>query len=508
MAQSSGDNKMPPHNRLAEMSVLGAAMLDPGCLPVLRERISAESFYVLSHQDIWTAICEAVDAGQTPDLVILQDRLTKTGKLEKIGGVQYLMEVLESVPCSANAENYGSIVQEHHLRRRLLAFVSDVAAKGNEWGVDVERWLADTQEQVASLQLSMEPSSGADIVLIVDGLWRELQDRAKNPGLQHDGLPTGFHDLDYIFGGLRPGELTVLGAFPGDGKTTFAVNLLASLCVQKGHRCIFFSAEMSGEEVVRSLICRIAGVDPVDYRRGQVAGSEDRLRTAHNEVKAAPLVIEDKVCVAVDVLYSRAVAHCRRQPVELIVVDYIQQLMPARKRQSAVIELAETAKMLKAVARDCNAHVLALSQFARLGNKPGRPRMSSLYGSGGIEQAADVVIVLDAVEKRQKGEEQGEVVRRDFHVDKDRHGPVGGCSLNFRKHVLRFENMAREGGEHVGRDDPKGERGSEAARKGREKPAVQTGFGDQGDRGGENPSVEEADGAEDGYDVPESEIPF
>ncbi len=437
MAGQADSIHIPPHSLEAEASVLGAVLIDKDAIYGVAEILRPEHFYHPGHQQIFRAMEELYEKRSPIDLVTVAERLKKHKLLTKIGGRAYLTKLANQVPTSSHAESYAQIVKDLASKRELIAAAAVINQAAFDEGLDANEALDRSERAV--FQLSQKYLRGIPISLreaLAASFDRldELQKQAD--GLR--GVPTGFGDLDNLLAGLQKGNLIILAARPGVGKSAFALNVARYEAVEKKLPVLFFSLEMSKEELVDRLLVRQADIDSWRMKTGKLADSDfSKLSDAMGILAEAPLYLDDTP--ALTILEIRAKA--RRLQVEtglqLIIVDYLQ-LVQGRHLENRVQEVAEISQGLKSLAKELGVPVLALSQLSRAVESRGssRPRLADLRESGSIEQDADVVAFL-----YREDEENPELVTCE--VAKHRNGPTGVFKLYFNPKRISFYGVEK-----------------------------------------------------------------
>ncbi len=444
--------RVPPHDIAAEMGVLGSMLLSPEAIHLARERLTAESFYRLAHQEVFDAVVHLADRADVVDLIMLRDELQRRQVLDKVGGDKELIELMEAVPTSANAEHYIEIVREHAVRRRIIRTCTDGVARGFRADVDA----AETLDQVEASIMAMRDSSGAedarDVPSIMDGVLERLQQAHEHAG-QIAGIPTGFYDLDDITGGLRGGDLIVLAARPSQGKTSLALNILHQVCHVQRRPAALFIMEMPAEQIVANLLCIHNKLDTRRFRDGSLDDREwKRLKDCIEDVARLPLYIDDSGSQSIMGLRARARRLVQRHHVELIVVDYLQLMTAGRSAENRAVEVGLISHGLKGLARELKVPIIAVAQLNRRVEQEGRrPRMSDLRESGAIEQDADLILLLHRPNAALVGQDDGTEPdaptgnEAELIVAKHRNGPTGLVRVVFQAQYLRFESAAHSG---------------------------------------------------------------
>jgi len=441
------------------MGVLGSMLLSPEAIYLARERLAAQSFYKLAHQEVFDAVVHLADVHDAVDLILLRDELEGREALDKVGGDQYLIELMEAVPTSANAEHYIEIVREHSLKRYLISAAAEIQKNAYSPGHDAAEVLDQAESRILAVRDSKGGQDARDVPSMLDGVLERLEEAHQHPG-QLTGLPTGYYDLDDMMGGLRAGELIVLAARPSQGKTSLALNILHQVCFVQRRPAALFSMEMPAEQIVSNFLCIHNRLDTKRFRQGTLDETEwTRLRESIDDLVGLPLYIDDSPAQSIMGLRARARRLAKRQHVELLVVDYLQLMTAGRSLENRAVEVGLISHGLKALARELKVPLLAVAQLSRRVEQEGRrPRMSDLRESGAIEQDADAIWLLhrpsDPLENgppdegafgpRQEAPAPG--AEADLIVAKQRNGPTGVAEMVFIAPCLRFESRASRGG--------------------------------------------------------------
>ncbi len=449
----------PPHDIQAEMGVLGSMILSPDAVYLGREKLRENSFYKLSHQQIFDSLLHVSDENSAADIILLRNELKKRGKLEKIGGATYLRELVDAVPTSANVEYYINIVREYAIKRQLSQTCAAIQKAAYQDGHDVEDLLDRAETEVLSVRHMKDSSRIRHMDTVLQGVLERLDTLHQNPG-QLTGISYGFTDLNKLTNGLHKGEFGVIAARPSVGKTTFALNLLQHVCYVERRPAVLYSLEMGAEQIVSNLLCIHNRLDTQDFRRGTLSDAQwGSLEQSIDDFAGLPLYIDDSPALRIGDLRARARRMCQQNNIELIVVDYLQLLRAPKSRENRAVEVAEISAGLKALARELDVPVLAVAQLNRSVEKEERkPRMSDLRESGAIEQDADIIMLLHRPKNEDDssgyghGDYGGEVgggdtddipaSQADMIVAKQRNGPTGVCHMNFWRRFLRFEARA------------------------------------------------------------------
>ncbi len=445
MAEPGSGSRVPPHDLQAEMGVIGSMLLSNEAVYLARERLSESSFYRLAHQDVFRAILQLADSQNAVDLILLRDELTRQEKLEKVGGVDYLVQLMEAVPTSANVEHYIEIVHEHAVRRLLIETAGELIRKAGVNAQQVDDLLDEAESSILSVRHSRHGGQTHDIHEVLQSIIARLDELHQNPG-QMTGVPSGYYDLDDMTGGFQPGELIVIAARPSQGKTSFALNVLHHVCAVQRRPAALYSMEMPAEQIVSNFLCIHNRLNTHDFRRGTLQpGDWTKLEASLDDLVGLPLYIDDTPSMRILDLRARARRLMHQHQLELLVVDYMQLMSGNRSRENRATEVAEISQGLKALARELSVPLVAVAQLSRrVEQEQRRPRMSDLRESGAIEQDADVIMLLHRPQEPSEDPDEMVGTEADLIVAKQRNGPTGVVPLVFQKQYLRFESRATQ----------------------------------------------------------------
>ncbi|MCG8097261.1 MAG: replicative DNA helicase [Candidatus Thiodiazotropha endolucinida] len=417
----------PPHNIQAECAVLGGVLLANMKFPVVTEILQVKDFYRKAHQDIFRTMLD-LDAKRQPiDLVTLAGQLEAVGKIEDVGGFPYLTQIADQTPSAANIGAYCQAVKECAVRRQLIGIGSQMieAATSRTAPIDI---MNDAEAEFVKLT-EQQSESGPRLVSEIanSGYLSELDNRAIS---QDRGLLTGFVDLDKLTNGLRPGQFVVLAARPSVGKTTFALNISKNIAMRLHKTVLVFSLEMEKSELLDKLVSSAGKIPLSDVLKGTL--SEGNLSEAMGSINKAPLFIDDTGGLFINQIRARALRIKRKHGLGMVVVDYLQ--LVRAKAESRFQEVSEISRALKALAKELQVPIIALSQLSRdIESRPGgRPRLSDLRESGQLEQDADLVAFL----YKQNVDSAKEIVT--LEVAKQRNGPTGMLYLTARLECSQF----------------------------------------------------------------------
>ncbi len=438
-------DRMPPASVEAEQAVLGAMLLKPDAVTTAAEELTADDFYRETHRLIFEAMMELKERTEPVDLVTLTEQLKKADKLAKIGGIPALSLIANSVPTAANVHYHARIVHEKAQLRSLIAAATEIAGAAYESADEVEDIMDSAEKRI--LQVSSGKRS-KDFVPLQDILLDALEQidlRYNNKGCI-TGLPTGFTELDHLTAGLQKSDLILVAARPSMGKTAFTLNIAAHVVLRAKEPVAFFSLEMSKEQLVQRLLCSEGRIDSQRLRVGELEEKEwgDLIDTA-NRLSAAPLYIDDTPSITVMELRSKARRLKAEHGLSLIVIDYLQLMQghTSKSGDNRQQEISEISRSLKALARELDVPVIALSQLSRSveSRQIKRPMLSDLRESGSLEQDADIVMFLyreDYYDPETENKNITEVI-----IAKHRNGPVDTVDLTFLKQFTKFGNLSR-----------------------------------------------------------------
>ena len=436
--------RIPPYSLEAEQTVIGSMLMSREAVYTATEYVSEDDFYTPEQRTAFAAIYTLFRENRSIDLITVQDQLNKMGKLEEVGGIEYLTNISLNVPTSAHVKEYARIVQEKSVLRRLIRSANDIAADSFEGKEKLEEILNKAEERIFNIIQNRRTS---DLVLIKSLISPALDSIARAYG-QHGavtGLPSGFIDLDHMTAGFQPSDLILVAARPSMGKSSFVLNITQYAAVKEKKSVAFFSLEMSKEQLTSRMISAEAMIDAQKIRNGNLENTDfERLLNGASVLGEARIFIDDTPGISVADLRAK----CRKlkltHGLDLIIIDYLQLMTGSARSESRQQEISEISRSLKAIAREMQAPVIALSQLSRAveSRADHRPMLSDLRESGAIEQDADVVMFLFREEyynatPENKG--QAEVI-----IAKQRNGPTGSAKLLWLGEYTRFMNMERQ----------------------------------------------------------------
>ncbi|CAK7047783.1 replicative DNA helicase [Tissierella carlieri] len=437
--------RIPPHSLEAEQSVLGAMILDKEAINTAIEIIRPDDFYKEANREIFEAILVLFNKNEPVDLITLSEELKRRGTLENTGGVTYLANLSSAVATTANVKYYCKIVEEKSILRRLIKSCDDVIAKSYENSDEVNSIIEKAEKSIFDITQGRHREGFSPLNEVLLSSFSQIEERAANQG-SLTGLTTGFIDLDNKLSGLQKSDLVLLAARPSMGKTAISVNIVTNAALKANANVAIFSLEMSKEQLVQRMISATAHVDLQKIISGRLSEEEwIQVINSMGPLSQASIFIDDTAGISL----MEMKAKCRRLKIEkgldLVMIDYLQLMQLDGHQESRQQEISAISRGLKALAKEMECPVIALSQLSRAPELRAdhRPILSDLRESGAIEQDADVVLFLYRDEYYHDDSEKkniGEVI-----IAKHRNGPTGSIELVFKKEFTKFVNMIREG---------------------------------------------------------------
>ncbi len=438
--------RVMPHSIEAEQSVVGAMLMDKDAILTASELISGQDFYQSAYGVIFDSMVELFNEGRPVDLVTLQDRLKEKDVPPEISSLEFVRDLVTAVPTSANVKYYAEIVADKSMMRRLIKLndeLSNICYAGNE---PLPAILEKTEKSVFELLQKRNLGEYTPIRQVVLNALDRIERASKNKG-SVTGIPTGFNDLDYKLSGLQPSDLVLVAARPSMGKTAFVLNIAQYVAFKKEKGVAIFSLEMSKEQLVNRLFSLESQVDSQAIRTGNLKDSDwEKLIEGAGIIGKSNLIIDDTPGISVSELRSKCRKYKLEHDIQLVIIDYLQLMTGSvgRHSESRQQEISEISRSLKALARELNVPVVALSQLSRAveGRPDKRPMLSDLRESGAIEQDADVVMFIYRDEYYNKDTEykkQAEII-----IAKQRNGPVGTVHLAWLADYTKFANLSRQ----------------------------------------------------------------
>ncbi len=451
-------NRMP-HSHEAEQSVLGAIFLDPELMSSTQEILLPESFYRGAHQHIFRAMMDLNEDGKDIDIVTVLDRLTQEGVVNEAGGPQYLAEITSNVPTTRNIQYYTDVVFKNAVKRKLIHTADSIANDGYNDELDLDTVLNDAERRILELSSARESDGFKDIRDVLGQVYDNAEQLDQNSG-QTPGIPTGYRDLDQMTAGFNRNDLIILAARPSVGKTAFALNIAQKVATHEDQYTVgIFSLEMGADQLATRMICSSGNVDSNRLRTGTMTEEDwNRFTVAVGKLSRTKIFIDDTPGVRITDIRSKCRRLKQEHGLDMIVIDYLQLIQGSGSRASdnRQQEVSEISRMLKAIARELECPVIALSQLSRgvEQRQDKRPMMSDIRESGSIEQDADIVAFLyrddyynrgdgdddddDGGFEPQTNDENGEI---EIIIAKQRNGPTGTVKLHFMKQYNKFTDI-------------------------------------------------------------------
>src|SRR5688572_28867786 len=439
-----GNNQRAPHNPEAEASLLGAVLIDADALVKIADIIQADDFFDPRHKHIYNAVITLYEKRSPIDVLTLADELKNNGFLDMVGGPSYLTELTNFVPTSAHVEQYAEIVAQKALRRRLIKASQEMTTLGFDESKQLKELIEEAESRLFEVSQQHVKQNLISLEAILAESFDRLDDLHKDKG-KIRGVPSGYKDLDNILAGFQKSDLFILAARPAMGKTAFVLNIAHNIAVMAKEAVLFFSLEMSKEQLVDRLLSMESGVDAWALRTGNLTDVDfEKIGRAMGTLSEAPIFIDDMPGITVSDLRTKARREAHKRPLGLIVVDYLQLMSGGGRFGSSdnrLQEISEISRGLKAVARVLNVPVIALSQLSRSveSRNPQIPQLADLRESGSIEQDADIVAFIYREAYYNPETEYPNVT--DLIIAKHRNGPTGKVELFFDPERLKFMDL-------------------------------------------------------------------
>ena len=432
-----------PHSVEAEQSVIGSMIMDRDAIMTASEVITSEDFYQSQYGVLFDAMLELYNEGKPVDLVTLQERLREKDVPPEISSLEFVKDLLDAVPTSANVRHYATIVQEKSMLRKLIKVNEEIANTCYLAKERTEDILEETEKKIFDLLQYRSTGDFVPIKQVVLNALDKIEKASKNKGTV-TGIPTGFIDLDYKTSGFQPSDLILIAARPSMGKTAFVLNVAQNMAFKEGKTVAIFSLEMSKEQLVNRLFSLESKVDSQALRTGNLTDEDwAKLIEGAAVVGKSNLIIDDTPGISIAELRSK----CRKFKLEhnlgIIIIDYLQLMSGGKRSESRQQEISEISRSLKAVARELNVPVVALSQLSRaVEQRPDhRPMLSDLRESGAIEQDADVVMFLYRDDYYNHDTDKKGIA--EIIIAKQRNGPIGTVELVWLPNYTKFANMKK-----------------------------------------------------------------
>ena len=430
--------RLPPQNLEAEQSVLGAMLIDREAIVSASEFLGGDDFYREAHRHVFEAMVVLAERGEAVDLVTVSEELRGGNRLERVGGLTFLTALANAVPTAANVEHYARIVREKSILRQLISSATSVVTRCYEGEGEISDILDQAEQAIFAIS-SLTRRRGSDKLRLKEIMIEAFEHIEKLYQSQErvTGVPTGYERLNMMTAGFQPSDLIILAARPSVGKTTLALNFLRSAAVLNNQPVLYFSLEQSALQLALRMLAGEARIDGNMLRTGKLAREHwPRLAQASGRLGSAPVYIDDTPNLSVLELRTRARRLKAEADIQMVIVDYMQLMHSSGRSDNRQQEISEVSRLLKALGRELNVPVVALSQLRRaVEQREGeRPQLSDLRESGAIEQDADIVMFIYQ-DPKLRGEGEGKV---ELIIAKQRNGPTGSVDLFFQKNIGVF----------------------------------------------------------------------
>lgn len=432
-----------PHDIDAEQSVIGSMIMDREAITIASEIVSGEDFYGRQYGAVFDAMVELNEEGKPVDPVTLQDRLREKDVPPEVGSLEFIRDLITAVPTSANIRYYAGIVAEKATLRRLIRLNEEIANTCYTGKESLEVILEDTEKRVFELVQRRNTGDFTPIRQVVMDAMDRIEKASRTKG-NVTGIATGFIDLDYRTAGMQPSDLILIAARPSMGKTAFVLNIAQYVAFKQNQAVAIFSLEMSKEQLVNRLFSLESHVDSQHLRTGNLSDLEwEKLIESAGVIGQSNLIIDDTPGISISELRSKCRKYKLEHNLQMIIIDYLQLMSGSGRTDSRQQEISDISRSLKALARELNVPVIALSQLSRaVEQRPDhRPMLSDLRESGAIEQDADVVMFIYRDDYYNKDTEKKGIA--EIIIAKQRNGPIGTVELVWLPDFTKFANMER-----------------------------------------------------------------
>ncbi len=445
-----------PHDVEAERSLLGAMLISKDVCQEVSGLLYKDDFYLEQHQIIFEGMHILQEKGEGVDYTTLSTYLKNIGKIDKAGGVEYLVELGESVPTIAHSRYYMKIVEEKSILRRLIQQATKVIERASDEVEDVEDFISVTEKEMLEVVRNRNVGEFKDVKSVVESVTEQLV-LINSKGGVISGVPCKFRDIDRLTSGFQKGDLIILAARPSVGKTAFALNIATNVAFRNERAVAVFSLEMPAEQLIKRSIAAMGGIDSNELRNGDIISNNiKKYHAAAERVMQCNLYIDDTPGIKINEIISKCRRLKQEQGLELIVIDYLQLIVGNSKNDSRQQEVSNISRQLKGLARELEVPLIALSQLSRSVEKreDKRPMMSDLRESGAIEQDADIVAFLYREDYQNlNSDSSSDTGIIEVNIAKHRNGATARVELAFEKNYSRFSNLDKSGEADVGRKD-------------------------------------------------------
>lgn len=441
----SEDFRIPPHDLVAEQSVLGAVFIAPDTIISLADELTPDDFYKPANKIVFKTMLSLFKKGEPIDATTMVSALTNQGQIKEIGGLNYVVELVNSTPTSKNVEHYAKLVKEKATLRRVIADLSDSLSSAYQGDVSIGDLIAKTEKSMLDISNKNTGTGFRNVADILDTHMQMVETRSQTDGFV-TGLSTGFVGLDKITTGLHEGNLIILAARPAMGKTALALNIAKYVATMERKPSIIFSLEMSAEELIERMVASEGMVPGHHLKTGNLSTDEwKRLVQAQSNLYDTPIFVDDTAGIRISEIRSKARKLSQEMgSLGIIIIDYLQ-LITGSKGENRQQIVSEISRELKILAKDLRVPVIALSQLSRSveQRQDKRPMLSDLRESGSIEQDADIVAFLyrEAYYQKEQADSQESNNVTELILEKNRHGSLGTVKLYFHKEYTKFSSV-------------------------------------------------------------------
>ncbi len=442
------DGARLPYSVEAEQAVLGSIIVDPSCLNEVAVQIKTDYFYIPQHKEIYTTLSSMYELSQAIDFVSLLEKLKKNGVYDETGGKAYLTQLVQTVPSSANVLTYVAIIRERYYARALMNAAQNIIKDINENTEDSGKLIDNAEQQIYEIRQGREISGLTHIKSVIENETYDRLSKMADPVTRADyiGIPSGIGDLDKMITGLNKSDLIILGARPGMGKTSFALNIARNVAVNTNKTVCFFSLEMTRDQLAQRMLSSEAGIKSEKLRTGELTPDEwTRLAQAGDNLSKSNIFFDETSSITVPEMKAKL---RRMRQVDLVIIDYLGLMKSAKSTENRVQEVSEITRNLKTMAKDLKVPVIACAQLSRATEAKGkshRPALADLRESGSIEQDADIVLFLyrEKYYDSEKSEDQdmSDPNKAECIVAKNRHGEIGTVDMHWDGQFTRFTSV-------------------------------------------------------------------
>lgn len=441
----SEDFRIPPHDLVAEQSVLGAVFISPDTIISLADELTPDDFYKPANKIVFKTMLSLLEKGEPIDATTMVSALTNQGDISNIGGINYVVELVNSTPTSKNVEHYAKLVKEKATLRKVISGLSESLSSAYQGDVSIGDIIAKTEKSMLDISNQNAGTGFRNVADILDTHMQIVETRSQTDGFV-TGLSTGFVGLDKITTGLHEGNLIILAARPAMGKTALALNIAKYVATKERKPAVIFSLEMGAEELIERMLASEGMVPAYHLKTGNLSTDEwKRLVQAQNNLYDAPIFVDDTAGIRISEIRSNARKLAQEMGgLGVIIIDYLQLITGAKgeNRQQIVSEIS---RELKILAKDLKVPVIALSQLSRAveQRQDKRPMLADLRESGSIEQDADIVAFLyrEAYYQKKQADSQESNNVTELILEKNRHGSLGTVKLYFHKEYTKFSSV-------------------------------------------------------------------